>query len=121
MTRLILSILLILAIKETVAQKQPLIAEKDAVIAQAKHELDAMMSDSQSSLRKYAKENNISGEYIFDITIAERGKVISVYAVGSDADDIRHQNKVKDIIRTLKFNFKMPKKSRYKFQYTFNF
>lgn len=100
--------------------KKPYLAEKDEIIAQAKKELDATMADPESKLRKYILKNQIKGEFIFDITIAEKGAVLTVFSVSSDADDIKKQNLMKDGVKALVFNFKMPKDKSYKFQYTFN-
>jgi hypothetical protein len=100
------------------AQKKTLYLYEE-VVAQAKLELDSSMK--YGALKEWAVKNNIRGEYIMDITIHEKGKVLSVFAVSSDADDIKIQNRVKDMIRTLEFNIKMPKKKTYKFQYIFNF
>jgi hypothetical protein len=91
----------------------------EEVAAEAKAELDSSMK--YGVLKEWAVKNNVKGEYIMDITIHEKGKVLSVFAVSNDTDDIKMQNRVKDVIRTLSFNIKMPKKKTYKFQYTFNF
>lgn len=103
------------------AQKMPLIQEREDIIAEAKKELDAMMANSESDFKKKITENKISGEYVFDITIEGKGKVLSVFVVSSDADDVKQQNYVKDLVKAIQFNFKMPKDKSYKFQYTFNF
>ena len=100
------------------AQKKSLY-EYDDVVAEAKSELDSAMK--YGTLKEWVVKNNIKGEYILDITIHEKGKVLSVFAVSNDTDDIKMQNKVKDIIRTILFNIKMPKGKTYKFQYTFTF
>ena len=121
MNKIILSaIFSIFLIVGSYAQKKPLITERDAIIAEAKKELDATMASPESKLKKFIVKNAIRGEYIFDITIAEKGKVITVFAVSSDADNIKMQNQLKDQVKLLLFNFKMPKDKSYKFQYTFN-
>lgn len=117
----ILFITLLVVSSSAFSQKMPLLTDKEAVISRARKEIDNLMADQQSDLRKLAKENKISGEFIFDITVAGRGQVLSVFVVGSEAEDVKKQNLVKDWIKNLRFNFKMAKKTRYKFQYTFNF
>jgi len=113
----ILSFLLLTALSAP-AQKKSLYVY-DEVVAQAKLELDSSMQ--YGILKEWGMKNNVKGEYIMDITIHEKGKVLSVFVISSDADDVKMQNSVKDIIRTVVFNIKMPKGKTYKFQYTFNF
>ena len=120
MKHLIFTMLATLVFTGSYAQKKQLITEKADIVAQAKKELDATMANPESKLRKYILKNQIKGEFIFDITIAEKGTVLTVFAVSSDADDIKKQNLLKDGVKALVFNFKMPKDKSYKFQYTFN-
>lgn len=97
-----------------------LIQEYNQVVEAAKAELDSMMKQA-GSLQTEAKEVNVKGEYILDVTIHEKGKVLSVYMVSSDADDVKMQNRAKDLVRRVEFGFKVPKGKTYKFQYTFSF
>lgn len=103
------------------AQKKPLIEEKDKIIAQAKTELNAIMANPEHEFTKSIQKNGIHGEYIFDLTIEGKGKILSVFVVSSEAADVKQQNLVKDLVKSIVFNFKMPKDKSYKFQYTFNF
>jgi hypothetical protein len=98
-----------------------LITDKEAVIAEGKKELDAVMADPESYLRKEAAKYNLKGEFTFDITLTGRGRVLSVFAVSSDADDIKAQNWLKDKVSSMIFSFKMPRKKTFKFQYIFKF
>lgn len=113
------SFFLIFIAEKSFAQKK-LIMEHDAVAAEAKSELDSLMSPA-GALQLEAAKKNLKGEYIIDLTIHEKGKILSVFMVSSDADDVKMQNAAKDLIRTVQFNFKMPKDKTYKFQYTFVF
>lgn len=101
------------------AQKKILLYDSEKIISQAKIELDSMMLNG--ALKVAADRNKIKGEYSIDITIQEKGKVLSVYMVSSDADDIKMQNLVKDLVKTVEFSFKLPKGRTQKFQHTFNF
>lgn len=103
------------------AQKKVLIAEKDQVIEEAKKELDQTLANPESDFMKVVTEKKVTGVYVFDITICEKGKVLSVFVVSSNASDVKMQNQVKDLVKAFDFNFKMPKGKSYKFQYTFNF
>ena len=100
------------------AQKKTL-QEYEAVVAEAKAELDSSML--VGGFREFAIKNNIKGEYIMDITLHEKGKVLTVFAVSNDTDDLKMQTRIKDFLRPFEFNIKMPKGRTYKFQYTFNF
>ncbi len=101
-------------------QKKNLLQEYDHVVSQAKAELDSLMTPGTAFLQQAAKQN-IKGEYILDITVHDKGRVLSVFMVSSDADDIKMQNRAKDLIRTIEFGFKVPRDKTYKFQYTFQF
>jgi hypothetical protein len=117
-----LMFLLLLLVSVTVsAQKKALITEKDLIIDEAKKELVQTLANPESDFMKVISEKKVTGEYVFDITICEKGQVLSVFVVSSNTSDIKMQNLVKDLVKALEFNFKMPKGKSYKFQYTFNF
>lgn len=101
-------------------QKKKLLQEYDHVVSQAKAELDSLMTPGTAFLQQAAKQN-IKGEYILDITVHDKGQVLSVFMVSSDADDIKMQNRAKDLVRAIVFGFKVPRDKTYKFQYTFQF
>lgn len=117
---LIFFCLLILSITVS-AQKKILISENDQVVEEARKEIDKTLANPESDFMKAIKVNKVTGEYVFDITIYEKGKVLSVFAVRSDNWDVKMQNLVKDLVRLLEFDFKMPKGKSYKFQYIFTF
>jgi TonB family protein len=117
--RYLLFFFTLLTVQVGSAQKR-LIQEYDQVVEAAKFELDSMMKPI-GLLQQEAKKVQVSGEYIMDITVHDKGKVLSVFMVSSDADDVKLQNKAKDLIRTVEFGFKVPKGKTYKFQYIFNF
>jgi hypothetical protein len=104
---------------ESTAQKT-LIHEHNKVAEQAKHEIDSLMMPGTKFQMK-AAELKIKGEYIMDITVAGKGKILSVFMVASDSEEMKMQNMAKDLVRTIEFGFKVPKDKTYKFQYTFNF
>ncbi len=112
-------IVLIFTCSLSVHAEKPLIQNFDEVVARAKAELDSSMQTG--ALKEYAVKSKIKGEYILDITIHERGKVLTVFAVSNDSDNLKMQTGLKDFLRTLEFNFKMTKGKMYKFQYTFHF
>jgi len=115
-------VMLLIAVSATAfAQKKMLIESKEEIIETATKELTLAMQPPEGSLYLFKQEYKITGEYIFDITIREKGEVASVFAAGNEGGSILQQNKVKDKIRNFEFGFKMPKGKTYKFQYIFKF
>jgi len=121
MKRLIMFLFLLVFSVSASAQKKVLIAEKEQIIEEAKKEIAQTLANPESDFMKMIDEKNVTGVYVFDITICEKGQVLSVFVVSSNARDVKMQNQVKDLVKALEFNFKMPKGKSYKFQYTFNF
>ena len=103
------------------AQKNILIEEHEKVAAQATIELDEAMKGPEGELFLFKQESGITGVYDFDITLHEKGKVATVFVKGNEGGTIKLQNQLKDFVKEMKFNFKMPKGKDYKFSYTFNF
>src|SRR6185436_1511706 len=101
------------------AQSRPLLYDYDDVIAHANAECDSSMKTGY--LHEMAIKYGIRGEYVMDVTVFEKGKVLSVFAVSSNATDVKQQNLVKDIIRQMQFGFKLQKGKNYKLQHTFKF
>ncbi len=103
------------------SQKKELIEDKDQIHERAKAELELAQAPPEGSLYLFVKEHQIKGEYTYDITIREKGDVATVFSVGNNNGTIEAQNKLKDFLMTVRFNFKMPKGKYYKFRHTFKF
>lgn len=102
--------------------KKPLIQEKDKIEKEAVVELDKAMEAPEGFFYLLSQENNIKGQYTFDITIANKGEVSSVYAAENFGGTIDSQNKLKDALKyDWAFGFKVPKNHRYKIRYVFTF
>jgi hypothetical protein len=114
-------ILLLLVGLSSLAQKKELIDDKDIVIQRATAELDSAMAAPEGSIYLWAQKNPIKGEYIFDISIWEKGTVTSIFVVGSNGGTIEAQNRLRALMMNFVFNFKMSKGKSYKFRYAFNF
>lgn len=113
--------LLLLLTLHTTAGAQDLATDKASVTAEAKRQLDEMAAQ-EGELGKFCVEKGIKGQYTFDITVVQKGNVITVFTVSSTIEDIAQQNKLKVRINELKFdNIKLPKNTRVKFQHTLNF
>lgn len=103
------------------SQKKELIEDKDLIIERANAELDSAMMAPEGSIYLWAQKNPIKGEYIFDISIWEKGTVTSIYVVASNNGTIDAQNRFKSFLMNYQFNFKMPKGKSYKFRHAFVF
>ena len=103
----------------TAFAQKTILYEKEEIENTMKSELDASMQNG--ALKQFAADNKITGEYIVDITVDHAGKALTVYAVSNDTDDLKRQTLLLDFLRQTKFNFKLVKGKRHKYQYTFQF
>lgn len=104
------------------AQSQRVLLEsKDEIVAQATKELDSVMLAPKGELYLFGQKQKLSGEYTLQLTIREKGQVVSVFVVDKKDGNIPSQNSLKDRILNFRFSFKMPKKKDFKFTYTFKF
>ncbi len=103
------------------AQKPEMIESKDEVIKQATLELNQAMTPPDGAIYKFSQKYHITGEYTLDITIRNKGDVVSVFVSDKKDGNIPSQNGLKDKVMDFKFSFKMPKNKDYKFSYTFKF
>jgi hypothetical protein len=121
MKNTIFIILLLLLGSSAFAQKKELIEDKDIIIQRATAELDSAMAAPEGSIYIWAQKNPIKGEYIFDISIWDKGMVTSIFVVGNNGGTIDAQNRLRAMMMNFEFNFKMPKGKSFKFRYAFNF
>jgi hypothetical protein len=103
------------------AQKPELLEIKEEVVKQATLELDQAMTSPDGALYKFGQKYKVSGEYTLQLTIRNKGQVVSVFVADKKEDNIPSQNSLKDKIMDFQFSFKMPKNKDYKFSYTFKF
>ena len=118
--KILLGFFILLGIS-SIAQKKELIEDKDLIIERATAELDSALMAPEGVIYMWTQKNPIHGEYIFDISIWEKGTVTSIYVVASNGGTIDAQNRFKAFLMDFSFNFKMPKGKSYKFRYAFNF
>lgn len=110
-----LTLFLVLSV---VAQKKELMSDPAKIEARVIQDLDEHQQGEDWV--KWLEKNPVKGMFAFDITIWNKGEVVSVRALGrSDGAEIKHQNALKDYIKQFKFNFKVPKGKRYKVTYNF--
>jgi hypothetical protein len=103
------------------AQNRVLLEDKDEIIKQAMIELDNAMAAPEGLLFKFGQKYKIAGEYNLQLTIRDKGQVVSVFVADKKDGNIPSQNRLKDEVLALQFSFKMPKNKDYKFNYTFKF
>lgn len=103
------------------AQKTELLELTEDVVKQASLELEQAMSSPEGSLYKFAQKYHISGEYTMQLTLRNKGQVVSVFVQDKKDGNIASQNRLKDKLLDFQFSFKMPKNKDYKFSYTFKF
>jgi hypothetical protein len=100
--------------------KAQLISDYDEIIKRANLEIDSSMASG--FLKKMAVKYSVApAQYTMNVSIHEKGKVLSVFMVKSNATDVKQQNLVKDLVKQMEFSFKMPKGNIYKFEHTFKF
>ena len=121
MKALIITLLLLTSGIGLKAQKPELLELKEEVVKQATMELDQAMSPPEGSLYKFGQKYQISGEYTLQLTLRNKGQVVSVFVADKKDGNIPSQNSLKDKLLDFQFSFKMPKNKDYKFSYTFKF
>jgi hypothetical protein len=95
--------------------------DKEQIVSEAKKQLEAMSSKG-GDLYNYCQEKGLTGEFVVDITLQLKGKVLTVFMVSSSVEEIKDQNLLKSKLTELQFeNIKIPKNERVKFRQTFTF
>lgn len=120
-TFLFLLLVLLLISAALKAQKPELIELKEEVVKQATEELNQALTAPDGSLYKFAQKVKLSGEYTMQLTLRNKGQVVSVFVQDKKDGNIQSQNSLKDKLLDFQFSFKMPKNKDYKFSYTFKF
>jgi len=121
MKKSLLMILILISGTVLKAQKPELIESKEEVIKQATLELDQALTAPDGAIYKFSQKYHLTGEYTLDITIRNKGDVVSVFVADKQNGNITSQNSLKDKILDFQFSFKMPKNKDYTFSYTFKF
>lgn len=94
-------------------------AESKAAVEEAKLQL-AGMCELNGDLWNLCSKKAVRGEFVVDLTIQGKGKVVTVFMVSSTAEK-EAQITLKNKLIELQFpNIKLPKNKRVKFRYTLN-
>lgn len=95
--------------------------DNDSLQSKAINQLNTDLENPESDLAKNIIKLNITGIYLFDLTIQKKGQIVTIFAESDDKTDIPKQNALKDLL--LKYKFKdivISPNQRLKFRYTFN-
>lgn len=94
---------------------------KEEVITKIKAQLATMTTRPLMELIGFCKKNIIKGEFVVDLTLEGKGKVLTVFMVSGGEDSIPKMNLLKNKLKELQFdNIRIPKKERVKLRYTLN-
>lgn len=97
-------------------------AENQKAIDEIKAQLAKMATKQLVALIEFCKKNDIAGEFVVDLTVEAKGRVVTVLMVSTPEISIPKKNMLKDKLSELQFdNIKLPKKQRAKYRYTLNF
>ncbi len=92
------------------------------VVDEIKAQIALMATKPLIALKEFCLKNHIAGEFLVDLTIEGKGKVVTVLMVSTPEITIQKKNMLKDKLGELQFdNIKIPKKQRIKNRYTLNF
>lgn len=95
---------------------------KEEVIEEIKAQLATMATKPLMELIEFCKKNTIQGDFVVDLTIEGKGKVLTVFMVSGGEDSIPKKNLLKNKLAGLQFdNIKIPKKERVKLRYPLHF
>lgn len=115
----ILALALLFLLPITLIGQKELISDPDKVEERVVNDINEHLESEE--WKKWLKKNPIKGQFAFDITIYNKGEVVSTRALGRSGNaTVADQNKLKDYVKTMRFRFKVPKGKRYKVTYSFN-
>ena len=117
----LITILLMSCSFQLAAQKRVLIEDQDEIILQARSNIAMAFDNVDTKLFETHMSYPYVGRYVFKITIGNKFRVTSIYVEEREGGSIPEQNRLKDAVMDLTFDFKMPKNKQYQFLYEFNF
>lgn len=102
------------------AQKKPTLTDADTIIMTAKQQIELDLKDG-GAFFEFVTEHQLQGLFDVDLTINEKGEVVSVFFQKKPEIEIKKLTYFREFLNSYKFNFKTPKGRKYKFNYQFNF
>jgi hypothetical protein len=117
----IVTIMLFTLISVTVtAQKKPTLTDADTIIMTARQQIETGLQEG-GDIFEFAAKHQLQGMFDVDLTINEKGEVVSVFFQKKPEIEIKKLTYFREFLNAYKFNFKTPKGRKYKFNYQFNF
>ncbi|MFZ4464924.1 MAG: hypothetical protein ACOYN5_13845 [Bacteroidales bacterium] len=117
--QLIIVVLLLSAVSVS-AQKKLLIKDADTIIMTAKKCIETDLQP-EGKIREIVDKHQLSGLFDVDLTINEKGEVVSVFFQQKPEIEIKKISYFREFLNSYTFPFKTPKGRKYKFNYQFNF
>lgn len=71
------------------------------------------LEKARGKLAQLAAVPDLRGDYTFDLTVGDKGQVLTVFPVGSTIESIPSRNRLKSCLMGLRFDFKVPKGKRF--------
>lgn len=121
MKKITLVALLLLASVLVFSQKRVTLDDEKEIVNQAVTELNSAFSVPDGVMYKRLAGYSLSGTYIYDVTVRNKGSIATVFSVNSGENDIKIQNFIKDLIYEYRLSFNMVKGKSYKFRYSLTF
>ena len=102
------------------AQKKPTLTDSDTIVMTAIQQIELDLKE-EGVFRVFATKHQMTGLFDVDLTINEKGKIVSVYFQKKPDLDLKVLTQFRELLNNYSFNFKTPKGRKYKFNYQFNF
>lgn len=116
----LLTLLLIALGQITWAQREYL-DDKEAIQQRASAELELAMQGPNGNLYKTVVKEQLTGSYLLEISLGDKGDIRSVQVLERTGGDIPSQNRFKQLVHDTRFSsFKTPKGKQYRFTHRFN-
>ena len=112
-------ILFLLSAGNVAAQKKLLIKDADTIIMTAKKYIDTDLQ-AEGKIREFVDKHQLKGLFDVDLTINEKGEVVSVFFQQKPDIEIKKISYFREFLNSYTFPFKTPKGRKYKFNYQFN-
>jgi len=120
MFKIITIMLLTLITISASAQNKPTLTDADTIVAAAKQRIEIDLKEA-GILQVFALKHQLKGVFDVDLTINEKGKVVSVYFQKKPEGNLVQLTQFREFLNNYSFNFKTPKGRKYKFNYQFTF
>ena len=118
--RTLIILLLIVLGQATWAQREYL-QDKEAIQQRAVAELEVAMQGPEGSLYKAVVKEKLTGSYLLEISLGDKGDIRSVQVLDRTGGDIPSQNRFKQLVHSTRFrSFRTPKGKQYRFEHRFD-